>query len=222
MSGSALSSLSIQTFPVGAFQCNCTILGDPKTRETLVIDPGDEADKILSALKKENWQVKTLLHTHAHLDHIGASEKLKNELTVKTRLHEGDLLLWQNLPMQGQLFGFQLDPIEDPDLFLKDTEVISVGSYQLEVLHTPGHTPGSCCFLVKQPGEKRAPLLFSGDTLFQRSIGRTDLWGGDFDQIKKSIKERLYTLDPETEVITGHGPSTQIEFEKKENPFVAS
>lgn len=209
----------VKTFPVGSFQCNCTILADEKTGEALVIDPGDEADKILSFLQKSSLKVKYLLHTHAHLDHIGATAKTAAATSAKIGLHKDDLYLYENIAMQGKFLGLQVDPTVTPvDHYLVNGDVIEWGKSRAEVLHTPGHTPGSLTFKVDGIGDKN--YLFAGDTLFMGSIGRTDLWGGDFGQIMGSIKEKLLTAHDDTVVVCGHGPNTTIGRERKSNPFL--
>lgn len=203
---------------VGPFQCNCHILGDERTGEAVIIDPGDEPGEILPRLK--DLKVKYLLHTHCHLDHITGTRPVKEATGAKILIHEADRKLYEHLADQYQatlrLFGLQLGPGHDPlpvDEFLRHGQKVRFGRHELEVLHTPGHTRGSCCF----HGEGK---LWSGDTLFRRSIGRTDLWEADPDQELESIRTRLYTLPPETTVYPGHGPLTHIEEEKEENPFV--
>lgn len=212
---------------VGPFQCNCHILACPVSGEALVIDPGDELEKILqeiSVLKTasgEDIKVKALLHTHAHLDHIGGTRRIKEILKVpQIFLHQQDHDLYQNLRMQGQFFGFDF---EDPcavDRFFQDEEIFQFGNLKIKALHTPGHSPGSVSFCLKEDSQFQIPeTVFSGDTLFERSIGRTDLWGGDQELLLKSIRQRLFTLDDDIPVCPGHGPDTQIGLEKRENPF---
>lgn len=210
----------VKTFPVGAFQCNCTILGDPETGEAIVVDPGDEADKILKVLSDHQLKIKYLLHTHAHLDHIGATRKVKEKNGGKIGLHKDDLFLYENMKMQGQFLGLSVK--DDPlpiDHYLVQGDVIEWGGKnRLEVLHTPGHTPGSICFHQQTENQN---LLFAGDTLFMGSIGRTDLWGGDHEQILSSINTKLLSLPETTSVVCGHGPNTSIGREKKLNPFLS-
>ena len=212
--------MMIKTFPVGAFQCNCTILGDEKTGEAIVIDPGDEAERIIKEIKALGLTVKHIIHTHAHLDHIGGTNRVKSTLGGKIGLHKDDLFLYENIAMQGSFLGMQMDPNVKPvDHYLVHGDVLEWGENKnMEVLHTPGHTPGSLCFFLKN-GLSGQNILFSGDTLFMGSIGRTDLWGGDYDLILSSIKEKLLGLN-NTIVITGHGPQTTIERERKLNPFL--
>jgi hydroxyacylglutathione hydrolase len=206
----------IQTIPVGPLQCNCSILLDEATGEALVIDPGDEPDKILRALDAMKARPVALLHTHAHFDHIGGTRAVKEKTGAAIRLHPADRPLYDALLDQAAMFGISAGeplPIDSP---LADRERISFGRHSVTAIHTPGHTPGSTCYLLS--GE--APALFAGDTLFRRSIGRTDLWGGDTDTILDSIRTRLYSLPEDTPVVCGHGPGTTIGEEKRANPFV--
>lgn len=204
-----------KTFVVGPLQCNCTLLSCEKTGEAVLIDPGDEASKIIAELSKLNVKVKYLLHTHAHFDHIGATQGLKAHTQATVCLHQGDQSIYEMLPLQGQMFGMQFEPAPAIEKFLLDEEVLSFGEHSLQVIHTPGHSPGGVCFKLVGGDE----FLFSGDTLFQGSVGRTDLWGGDFDLLIRSIKSRIFTLNEEIAVFPGHGPSTFVGQEKRHNPF---
>ena len=206
----------VHTLPVGPLQCNCSILIDPETREALVIDPGGDADRILAALTKERARPVALLHTHAHFDHILGTAEVARATLAPARLHPGDRPLYDSLPDQAAVFGFRADPPAPPGPPLTHDEAVRFGSFRVRAIHTPGHTPGSTSFLL----ETEKPVLFAGDTLFRRSIGRTDLLGGDADQILDSIKARLYTLPDTTPVVCGHGPGTTIGEEKRSNPFV--
>jgi glyoxylase-like metal-dependent hydrolase (beta-lactamase superfamily II) len=204
-----------ETFPVGALGCNCSLLGDTDTREAIVVDPGDEVDRILAELTRAGMRVTAIVHTHAHIDHVGATAALARVTGAPTYLHDADRFLHDMLPLQAQLIG--LPPVEAGriDHALPDAASLRFGQFELGVLHTPGHTPGSVCFAV--PGQD---LCFSGDTLFAGGIGRTDLWGGDYPAIERSIKDRLYQLNGAVLVIPGHGPSTSIDRERRSNPFV--
>jgi hydroxyacylglutathione hydrolase len=213
------SSLSlIESFPVGPLGCNCSIVADPGTKQAVVIDPGDEPDRILEVLSKNSLKPVALIHTHAHLDHVGVSALLSRLTGAPLLMHEDDAPLYEHLEDQGRMFGFKLDPPAMVDRFLAHGDRVACGSGALEVLHTPGHTPGSLCF--RMDGEK--PVLFSGDTLFRRSIGRTDLWGGSTPQILASIKDRLLTLPGGLVVLPGHGETTTIAEEARLNPFVGN
>ena len=208
------STMIRESFPVGALQCNCTIIGDPVSKKGIVIDPGGNSQEIHSVITKYNLEITDIIHTHAHFDHIIAAGEIQELTNASIGLHKEDKFLWDMLETQCEMFGLPYKPIPEPDYFISDGKELSCCSGV--VIHTPGHTPGSACFWFES--EK---LLIAGDTLFRRSIGRTDLWGGDFDAIQKSIKERLYTLDEEALVITGHGAETILGEEKSENPFVS-
>ncbi len=209
-------TLFVKSFPVGPLQCNCSVVGCEETKEAVVIDPGGDVEKILELVKEQGFTVKYLLHTHAHFDHIMGSSKLKEKTGAKICLHEKDKFLYDNLKMQCGLFGFKAEDPTPTDLFLNDEEEVKIGKFNAKVIFTPGHTPGSLCFSVAD----QESILFAGDTLFNHSIGRTDLWGGSFEDIIDSIKGRLFTLDDSTRVVTGHGEDTKIWTEKRENPFV--
>ena len=209
------ADIIVETIPVGPLQCNCTILGDLVSRKAIVVDPGGDSEILLERLVELNLQVERIIHTHAHLDHFLASGKMKEATGAKLALHREDLFLWDMLEDQCRMFGIPFEPPPPPDQWLENEEEIDLNDLQGKALHTPGHTPGSMCFLFESQ-----KLLIAGDTLFQGSIGRTDLWGGDFKKIEKSIQEKLYTLDEETSVITGHGESTSIGHELRANSFV--
>ena len=209
------ADIILETIPVGPLQCNCTILGDLVSRKAIVVDPGGDSEILLERLVELNLQVERIIHTHAHLDHFLASGKMKEATGAKLALHREDLFLWDMLEDQCRMFGIPFEPPPPPDQWLENEEEIDLNDLQGKALHTPGHTPGSMCFLFESQ-----KLLIAGDTLFQGSIGRTDLWGGDFKKIEKSIQEKLYTLDEETSVITGHGESTSIGHEMRDNSFV--
>jgi glyoxylase-like metal-dependent hydrolase (beta-lactamase superfamily II) len=206
----------LECMPVGPLQCNCSIIGCPETGEAAVIDPGGDVDKIIEFAKSKNLTIKYLLHTHAHFDHIMGSRALKEKTGAKIYLNKGDEMLYENLQQQCKLFGFKATDPLPVDHFLEQDEDVQIGKVKASVIHTPGHTPGSLCFCTQE----KESILFSGDTLFQRSIGRTDLWGGSFDEIIKSISQKLMVLDDSTRVIPGHGPDTDIWSEKKGNPFL--
>ncbi|MFK7731570.1 MAG: MBL fold metallo-hydrolase [Pseudomonadales bacterium] len=207
------SKMFMDTFPVGPLQCNCAIIGDTVSKRAMVIDPGGDADRILKVLNDNDLRLVSIIHTHAHLDHILASGVLKEATGAGIYLHKGDKMWWDMAEDQCKMFNVPYEPLPDPDFWLEDDEALCCCDGV--ALHTPGHTEGSMSFWFQND-----KLLVAGDTLFKSSIGRTDLPGGDFKQIEKSIKERLYCLDDEAMVITGHGPATQIGAEKISNPFV--
>lgn len=205
-----------ETVVVGSFQCNCTILACDKTKEAVIIDPGDEANKIMEIVNHYNLKVKYLLHTHAHLDHIMATREIKEKTGAEILLHRADNDIYNNLVNQAIMFGFNVQSPLKVDKFVEHNEKISAGEEILtKVIHTPGHSPGSICYHFEQEN----PFLFSGDTLFAQSIGRTDLWGGSYPQIIQSIKDKLFSLPEDTEICPGHGPKTTVWEEKKKNPF---
>jgi hydroxyacylglutathione hydrolase len=205
---------------VGPLQCNCSILGDEETREAIVIDPGDEVERVLAVLEKHTLKARYIVNTHAHFDHVGNCRELKEATGAEISLHKADLSIYETAPRQAALFAmYGVRPIRMTavDQFLRDADGLQVGKIAAQAIHTPGHTPGSLSLHV--PGSAR-DLLFAGDTLFSGSIGRTDLPGGDFDQLLKSIKDRLLTLDDQTEIWPGHGPKTTIGRERRTNPFL--
>lgn len=210
-----MSRLIRRTFSVPPLGCNCTILGDPVTQRAVVVDPGGSPERIVAELRQLGLTATHILHTHAHFDHFLAAGELKAATGATIALHPDDLELWNNLDVQCRLFGVRSAAVPLPEYWLSDQETVTLGGLTLVALHTPGHTPGSMSFHL--PEEK---LVLAGDTLFRGSIGRTDLWGGDFDAIEESIRERLYTLDEATAVVTGHGPETVIGWEKESNQFV--
>ncbi len=208
-------SLIRKTFSVPPLGCNCSIVGDPVTKQAVVIDPGGAPERILQEVQQLGFTVSHILHTHAHFDHFLASSEIKRVTGATICLHQDDLQLWENLELQCRMFGVSYVPALSPDYWLVDEEKVMLGQVPIVALHTPGHTPGSMSFHM--PNDR---LVLAGDTLFRGSIGRTDLWGGNFEAIEESIRERLYTLDDATTVITGHGPETEIGLEKESNQFV--
>lgn len=209
--------MHIETFPTGPLGCNCSIVVDPQSKNAIVVDPGGDFDDIQRRLVKAGATVVAIVHTHTHIDHVGATAPLQAWSGASAKIHEADRFLYDMLPVQAALIGMGVPEICDMEGSLTDDLVLSAGAVEMAVLHTPGHTPGSCTFVAKLGG---AQVAFAGDTLFRRSIGRTDLWGGDSDLILKSIKDKLYTLDESTKVVTGHGPATTIGEERRQNPFV--
>jgi hydroxyacylglutathione hydrolase len=211
------------TIPVGMLQCNCSIIGDPVTREALVIDPGDEVTRILELLGRHKLTVKAIVSTHAHIDHVGGLSKLHQYTGAPILMHRDDLPLYQGMDVQAAFLGVATPEITDVDQLLKEGDSLRWGSFEASVIHTPGHTPGSVClYLPKEAGTifMPSPRLFAGDTLFAGSIGRTDLWGGSMEQITDSIRGKLMKLPDETIVYPGHGPLTSIGQERNTNPFL--
>jgi hydroxyacylglutathione hydrolase len=207
----------IETFPVGPLGCNCSILVDPASKTALVIDPGGDFAAIRGRLERAGATVAHIVHTHTHIDHVGATAPLQKWSGAPARIHEGDRFLYEMLPVQAAMLGIAMPEVCDLEGDLTDGLALQAGAIELAVLHTPGHTPGSVSFLVKASS---GSVAFTGDTLFRRGIGRTDLWGGDSDLIMKSLTRKLLTLDEGTRVVPGHGPATTIGEERRANPFV--
>jgi hydroxyacylglutathione hydrolase len=205
-----------EILPVGMLACNCSILGDESTGDAVVIDPGDEIEQVQEILAKHRLRVKYIIATHAHIDHVGGIEKLKRASGAAVLMHESDLPLYQNLALQAEWLGVAAPGVAEVDQFLKEGDSLRCGTLSLEVLHTPGHSPGSLSLHL--PGENQR--ILSGDTLFQGSIGRTDLWGGSFDEILRSIRNRLLIFPDQTPVFPGHGAPTTIGEERERNPFL--
>ena len=205
-----------EVLPVGWLQCNCSIVGDESSREAVVIDPGDEIERVQVILARHHLTVKVIIVTHAHIDHIGGLEKLKRATGARVMMHEADFPMYRDLGGLASLLGVAPPGIVEVDQFLKEGDKVRWGSMALDVLHTPGHSPGSLSLHL--PGEHAR--IFSGDTLFSGSIGRTDLWGGSLREILKSIHERLLPFPDETPVFPGHGPRTTIGDERAHNPLL--
>ena len=204
-----------EVLPVGMLGCNCSVLGDEVSREAIVIDPGDEISKILDIIHRNQLTVKMIVITHAHIDHIGGAEKLRAVTSAPVYMHEADKMLSDQLAVQAAWLGMEAPKDPGIDTPAREGDVIRAGSVEAHVLHTPGHTPGSISIYL--PLESK---LIAGDTLFEGSIGRTDLPGGDTAQIGRSIRGKLYTLPENTIVFPGHGETTSIGEEKRHNPFV--
>jgi hydroxyacylglutathione hydrolase len=249
-----------EIIPVGMLQCNCSILGDPETHEAIVVDPGDEVERILEILRAQQLNLRAIVSTHTHIDHVGGLARLHAATKAPVLIHEADLELYRHLDMQAQFLGMRTPESMRIEDFVKEGDTVRWGGYAARVIHTPGHTPGSISLLVEKERESEQPYvdrlkpqsakasaeahlhahlqenaagvapyrkgelapgrLVSGDTLFQGSIGRTDLWGGSMKDILRSIREKLLALPDETLVIPGHGDTTTIGAERAENPYL--
>lgn len=204
-----------EIFPVGVLGCNCSVIGDESTREALVIDPGDEIERILDILKRQQLTLKQIIVTHAHIDHVGGAMKLKRATNAPILLNKNDYALLRMLDVQAAWIGTPSPGVVEIDQSLEDQDTIKCGSVSAIAMHTPGHTEGSTCLYF--PSEQK---LIAGDTLFAGSIGRTDLPGGSFNKIITSLHDRVLTLPDETVVVPGHGPLTTIGEERQSNPFL--
>jgi len=202
-------------FPVGPLQCNCSVIGDEKTHEAMVIDPGDQIEGILDILRQEKLTLKQIVITHAHIDHVGGAMKLKAATGAPILMNQNDYALLKMLDMQAAWVGMRPPGDVQVDETISQGRVLSIGEISSNVIHTPGHTEGSICLYF--PEEKK---LIAGDTLFAGSIGRTDLPGGSMEKIMRSLHNQVMALPDETEVVPGHGPLTTIGEERETNPFL--
>ena len=206
----------IKSLPVGPIMANCYILGCEETAAAVVIDPGDDVDKILLALAESKLTVNYIINTHGHFDHVGGNRQLKEATGADILIHAGDAPMLGHLKEAAASFGLSSDSSPAPDRLLEDGDSLSFGKITLQVLYTPGHSPGGISLYI--PGVPGA--VFVGDTLFAGSIGRTDLPGGNFDILKRSIHDKLFVLPEAVTVYPGHMGNTTIGREKRTNPFV--
>ncbi|HZP33776.1 MAG TPA: MBL fold metallo-hydrolase [Candidatus Acidoferrales bacterium] len=228
MPESAAKKIIHEILPVGMLQCNCSIIGDPETREALVVDPGDETARILETLAKHALTVKAIVSTHAHIDHVGGLRKMQQATGAPVLMHADDMELYRHLDVQAAWLGMRTPDPASIDKFLREGDTLRWGGFEASVLHTPGHTPGSISLYLspqqlRQQQAKAAAnngILLAGDTLFAGSIGRTDLPGGSLEQILRSIHHKLLVLPDETIVYPGHGIATTIGEERATNPFL--
>ena len=208
--------LKVKRLILGPVFTNTYILKDEKSGEAIIIDPADEAEVIKKAIEMEKIsKVKLVILTHAHFDHVGALKEIQQFTGSPSAIHRSELELLKTVPVQAKLFGLAAEVPPEPEITLKEGDIIKLGEYELRVIETPGHSPGSISLFI--PDEK---ILFSGDTLFRRSIGRTDLPGGNYQLLISSIKNKLFRLPDDTVAYPGHEEPTTIGEEKKYNPFL--
>ncbi len=204
----------IVTAVVGPFQENCYILGfDDPEQSALIVDPGAEADRIISILESRKWHPKAILNTHSHLDHISAVSTLQKHYQIPFYLQAEEKPVLHSYPETCRLFGLEPEPLPTVTHWLHGDDTLSFPFSEIQVMFTPGHTPGSCLFLVGEVG-------FTGDTLFMGSVGRTDLPGGNFDTLNRSLTRILHEVPDQLQLYPGHGPSSTMEEEKRHNPFL--
>lgn len=202
----------LETVVVGPLQVNCYLLACPRTRQALVIDPGDEGERILAVARAKDWQVAKIVNTHGHFDHVGANRALVAATGAPVLLHAADLPLLERAQSHARIYGLESEGSPPPDQFLEDGDEIACGTLRCRVLHLPGHSPGGIALLC-------GGHLFAGDVLFAGSVGRTDLPGGDHRQLIEGIRSKLWPLPGETVVHPGHGPDTTIAREMRSNPY---
>ncbi|HEX4141394.1 MAG TPA: MBL fold metallo-hydrolase [Candidatus Methylacidiphilales bacterium] len=232
------ANLIHEVIPVGLLQCNCSILGDPVTHEAIVVDPGDDVERILEILRRHQLKVLAIVSTHTHIDHVGGLAQLHRVTGAPVLFHEADLPLYRSLDEQAQWLGVPTPEMMRVEDFVKEGDTLRWGGFGAHVLHTPGHTPGSISLVVQPTAAQTqsvaestrtrdaaaktsdAAVLLAGDTLFHGSIGRTDLPGGSYPQILNSIREKLLVLPDEMVVLPGHGEATTVGEEREYNPFL--
>jgi hydroxyacylglutathione hydrolase len=217
LASATTSRVHVETFAVGPLGCNCSLVADLEAKRAIVIDPGGSYDQIHARLQALGVAVDAIVHTHTHFDHVGSTAELQRATGAAASIHEADRALYELLPVQAEVFRMRAPVAADMDGRLVDGLAIRAGGLEIGVLHTPGHTPGSCSFVLRSDGKTH---LFAGDTLFRGSVGRTDLWGGDAGAIIESIRSKLLTMPDDTHVVTGHGASTTIADDRARNPFL--
>jgi glyoxylase-like metal-dependent hydrolase (beta-lactamase superfamily II) len=205
--------MHIVTLIVSPFATNCYILGCEETNKAAVIDPGDNAESIIQEAASRKLEIDKILLTHGHTDHVSACKRVKDATGADVYIHQKDVPLLAEAPRMALMFGWSVGEVPEPDKYLEEGDKITVGGIELVVMHTPGHSPGGVCF-------KGDGFIFSGDTLFAGSIGRTDLPGGSYQELISMIKDKIMILPEDTQVLSGHGPATTVGTELRVNPFV--
>ncbi len=202
----------IEKFVVGPLEVNCYVIADEGSKEALIVDPGDEPDRIVEFVKEKGLTVNKIVYTHSHFDHVGGLPELKEATGAELMMHKEELPVYEAARHMAAFWGYEIDPLPKPDVLLSEGDSVTTGNLSFEVLHTPGHSPGGICLY----GEG---IVITGDTLFAGSVGRTDLEGGNMENLKKSFK-RLMELPEDTQVLPGHGPETTIGQERRFNFFL--
>lgn len=201
----------IKSLVVGPLESNCFIIADNHTKEALLIDPGDEPERILELITENNFRIKFIVCTHAHFDHVGALPEIKKETNALIVIHKNEVGIYKHTREMASSWGYELEPLPEPDILVSEGDNLNIGDSQFKIFHTPGHSPGGICIFG-------GGILITGDTLFKGSVGRTDLLGGNIEELIISFK-RLMSLPEETKVLPGHGPTSTIRQEKVNNYF---
>jgi hydroxyacylglutathione hydrolase len=201
----------IKSLVVGPLESNCFIIADKHTKEALLIDPGDEPERILELITENNFKIKFIVCTHAHFDHVGALPEIKKETNALIVIHKDEVGIYKHTRELASSWGYELEPLPEPDILVSEGDNLNIGDLQFKIFHTPGHSPGGICLFG-------GGILITGDTLFAGSVGRTDLFGGDMEKLITSFK-RLMSLPEETRVLPGHGPPSTIRQERVNNYF---
>ena len=204
--------MKIQNIPVGPLQVNCFVVYDEEKHDAVVIDPGDEPGKIIGFIEAAKLLVSSIVCTHSHFDHVGAVGKLKEATSAPVIIHKEDLDIYMHAEEQAALWGLRIEQPPEPDAYVLEGDEIIAGNLRFRVLHAPGHSPGGICLYGHD-------VIFTGDTIFAGSVGRTDFPGGSYDSLKKSFA-RIISLPPETKILSGHGPETNVGRERMSNFFV--
>lgn len=207
--------MNIETLVVGPIETNCYIASDPVSREAVIIDAGDDAEEILAYVEQNRLQVKYLLNTHGHFDHIQANDAIREKTGAQLAIHADDVELLASPEKVSAGMMSVIHGCREPELVLHNGDTIAFGPYQLRVIYTPGHSKGGCCFY-----EVQEKVCFTGDTLFRGSIGRTDLYGGNYAVLLKSVRERLQVVADDVTIYPGHGPESTMAFERRANPYL--
>lgn len=203
--------MKINVLTVGPLQANCFIVWDELSREALVIDPGDEPERIINFIEEKGLTVKYILCTHAHFDHVGALPEVKAKTGAPVGIHSAEKEIYEGARDMALFFGYDIDKLPEPDILLNDNDSLKIGNIEFRVIHTPGHSPGGLCLYGNG-------VVFTGDTVFAGSVGRTDFYGGSIDELKNSFK-KILSLPSHTRILPGHGPESTVEREGKENLF---